>query len=130
MSGAASPPLTSDNLTNAFTNDIYSDVAVDDGDYFIEYGSEYLIQEYKYTNTNNTDSIIFDWNGRSTEATTVSPILIQIYNNTSALWETLARETRVAADTDFSVRVSVTSNLSNYYDSNNVVVTRSYQQVV
>lgn len=124
------PPLTSTNLINSFTNAIYSDVAGDDGDYFIEYGSEYMIREYKYDWINNTDSPQFTWRGRSTVDTRVSPILIQIFNVNSSTWETLARETRVPADIDFSVTVTQTANVSNYYDSNNVVTFRSYQLVV
>lgn len=125
------PAIVSGNpLINPFLNANYGSVSVNDGDYFIEYGSEYMIREYKYKNLNNTDIVTFTWKGRSTESTQVSPILIQIYNVTSGTWETLARETRVPADTDFTAVVTQSTNLSNYYDSNNTVTFRSYQQVV
>lgn len=124
------PPTNNADLINPFSTTQYSNVSADDGDYFIERGSEYMIQEYKRTWTNNTDKITFTWMGRSTESTLVSPILIQIYNVNSAAWETLAVANTVPADTDFSVTVKQTTNLSNYYDSNNVVTFRSYQQVI
>lgn len=125
------PSISNNNpLINPFTNPMYGTVSTDDGDYFIEYGSEYMIREYKYKNTNNTDSVTFTWKGRSTESTKISPVLIQIYNLSTAAWETLARETRVAADTDFQAQVTQSTNMSNYYDANNVITFRSYQQVI
>lgn len=108
----------------------YQNVSVDDSDYFIQYGSEYMIQEYKRDWTNNTDNPTFTWKGRSTESTLVSPILVQIYNQNSAVWETLATVNKIPADTDFQVTVSQSTNLSNYYDSKNIVTFRIYQQVV
>ena len=101
-----------------------------DTDYYIEYGSEYVISQFKYTHINNTDNILITWEGRSTLASTVSPILLQIYNNNSSTWETLVNETRMAADTDFRMQASQSINLSNYYDSNNVVSGRVYQLVI
>lgn len=122
------PPAANTDL-NLFSTAQYSDVSVDDGDYFIESGAEYLIREYKKDWTNNTDIITFTWKGRSTISSQASPIFIQIYNVTTGLWETLARETRVPADTDFQARVTQSTNLSNYYDASNIVTFRSYQQV-
>jgi hypothetical protein len=55
-------------------------VAIDDGDYFVQYGSEYMVQEYKKKWTNNTDTPSFTWIGRTTYDTRISPLLIQIYN--------------------------------------------------
>jgi hypothetical protein len=89
-----------------------------------------MIREYEYHNTNNTDNITFTWNGRSTESTLISPILFQIFNANSSAWETLAVANKVPADTDFSVTVTKTTNLSNYYAADNGVIFRSYQQVI
>lgn len=88
------------------------------------------MSEFKYKHINNSDNILVTWKGRSTESTTVSPLLLQIYNNNSAAWETFVRETRIAADVDFVMQAKVTANVSNYYDSNNVIVARAYQQVI
>lgn len=124
------PQSGSTDLSNQFNAVNYGNVSTDDGDYFIERGSRYMIREYKAQHPNNTDSITMTWKGRSTLSTLVSPILIQIFNQNSGLWETLANQTLVPADTDFQVAVSQTTNVSNYYDSNNVVTFRSYQLVV
>jgi len=117
-------------LTNAFTTINAGNVSVDDGDYFIEYGSEYVIAEYKYQHKNNTDNIQITWHGRSTLASTVSSILLQIYDNVLGGWVTIASETRVPADKDFEIKATQTTNLSNYYDSANRIVVRIYQLVV
>lgn len=123
-------PTTNVNLANAYTTQNVGNVTVDDGDYFVEFGSEYIIQEYKRKWINNTDNIAFTWAGRSTESTVTSPLLIQIYNVNSATWETLAQENRIAADTDFTLQVSKTTNVGNYYASDNTVTFRAYQQVI
>lgn len=118
------------NIDVSFSSVQVGDVNADDGDYFTEYGSEYMMRQYKYKHVNNTDNIKFVWSGRSTEATNISPILIQIWNVNSTQWETLARETRIAADVDFTATVVQSTNVSNYYDVGNVVTFRSYQQVI
>lgn len=123
-------PFTPTNLIDIDTNKNVMNVAIDDGDYFIQYGSKYMIQEYKMDWTNNTDVPTFTWKGRTTRSTLISPFLIQIYNVTSGQWETLARETRQPADVDFTLRVTQTTNPSNYYDASNIVTFRSYQQVI
>lgn len=118
------------DLINPFNAVSYGNVSVDDGDYFIERGSTTLIREYKAKHQNNTDQITMTWKGRSTLSTLISPILIQIYNISTANWETLANQTLVPADTDFQVIVTQSTNVANYYDTNNVVTFRSYQLVV
>lgn len=123
-------PTISLNDIDTDTNKNYQNLAVDDGDYFIQYGSEYMIQEYKVDWTNNTDIPTFTWKGRSTYDTRISPFLIQIYNVNSATWETLARENRQLPDVDFTLVVKQTTNISNYYDASNIVTFRTYQQVL
>jgi hypothetical protein len=125
------PQPTSTDLVNPFNAVNYSNESVNDGDYFIQTGSQYTIQVYKSVHQNNTDNIAFTWIGRSTLSTLISPILIQIYNQNSTSWQTLATINMLPADTDSNaITVTQTSNLSNYYDSNNTVYFRSYQQVV
>lgn len=61
-------------------------------------------------------------------ASSTKDVCFYIY--TTGAWETLATVNKVPADTDFSVTISQTTNVSNYYDSNNIVTFRSYQQVI
>lgn len=117
-------------MVNRNTATLYSNEAADDGDYSIQYGSEYIVSNYQRTNTDNTGSPSFTWMGRTTYDTRISPLLIQIYNVNSATWETLATINTRLADTDFSVTVTQSTNVSNYYDSLNQITFRSYQQVI
>lgn len=105
-------------------------VGADDGDYFIQRGSEYTLQEFEKDWTNNTDSITFTWKGRTTQSTLTSPIIIQIYNVVSTLWETIGVINKVPADTDVQFTVNQTTNVANYYDSFQTVSFRVYQQVI
>jgi len=119
----------SNSLANVLNNVEYAQLGQDDGDYYIQYGSEYIITEFSYTHLNNTDAIQIVWNGRSTLSTKISPVFLQIYNNNTLGWDTLIRETRFNADVDFNMSYTQTSSLSNYYDSSRKIVVRVYQQV-
>lgn len=68
------------------------------------------------------------WVGKTNIPGSSSTIYLQIYNRTSITWETLASNTTVAANTQFTMTSSIVDNLSNYYDSNNIVACRIYQQ--
>jgi len=128
--GNATPPLTNNPLTTPFTVPNYSNVSADDGDYFIQSGTQYVITQFKNTHQNNTDSITVTWKGRSTEAPFISPLVLQIYNQTTNLWETIATQTILSADIDLILQGSPSSGSANYYDSTNTVTARVYQQVV
>lgn len=123
------PSKSADEL-NPDTSKNYQNVAIDDGDYFIQYGSEYMIQEFKKTWTNSTDNPTFSWNGRTTQDTRTSPLLIQIYNVNSSTWETVRTINTRPADVDFFTTYTQTTNVSNYYSTNNTVTFRIYQQVI
>lgn len=122
--------LTGADLNNDLTPVQVSQVNGDDGDYFIQRGSEYTAMHFQRKGINNTSNINVSWKGRTTISTLISPFYLQIFNQNSLAWETIASQTLVPADTDFVINASQTTNLSNYYDSNNQVTFRSYQQVI
>lgn len=122
-------PATSLRDLDIDTNKNIQNVAIDDGDYFVQYGSEYMIQEYRKTWTNNTDNPSFTWKGRTTYDTRISPLLIQIFNVNSSTWETLANINTLPADVDNQYLVSQTINVANYYSVSFVVTFRIYQKV-
>lgn len=124
------PPSTSADLSAAFTSPQYGDVAVDDGDYWIETGSQYVTAYYKKIWTNSTDSPSFTWRGRSTLSPQMSTVYLQIYNFNSSAWETLDTETSQPADTDFVMTGTQSANVSNYYNTRNIVAFRIYQKVI
>ena len=88
----------------------YGNISTDDGGYFIERGSQNVIQQYKSRSNNNTNSITVTWKGRSTVAPSASPV--------------------VPVDTDFTMTGSPTNAVANYYDSQLNVSVRVYQRVV
>lgn len=111
---STSLPNTVTNETNIDSSKNVQNQAVDDGDYFIQYGSEYVIEEYKYTNTNNTDAVTLTWKGRSTESCVVSPLLIQVYNLSNGVF-TYYFNASQAGPTDAG---AIWSNLPNAFDGN------------
>lgn len=123
-------PSNGNVLLNPFTNQNYADVSVDDGGYQITSGSQYLIKEFKKQWTNNTDNINIRWQGRTTVSPRTSPVYVQIYNISTATWETVVSQTVIGADTDFTVTASQTTTVANYYDTRNIVTIRIYQKVV
>lgn len=76
-----------------------------------------MVETFKFANTNNTATPSFTWKGRTTYDTRISPILIQIYNVASSVWETLAVVNTLPADTDFQISVTKSTNVSDYYQS-------------
>lgn len=124
------PPSTSNDLVNPFNSIQYGNVSTNDGGYQIQTGSQVIIQEYKSLHQNNTDNINFTWWGRSTVAPSVSPFYVQVYNQNTLSWQTVASQTTQPADTDFGITVSITTTPGNYYNTSNQVIFRTYQQVV
>lgn len=122
-------PTTNTDLANRMTSKNYADVAVDDGGYFIQTGSENVIAQFQKTWTNTSDNITITWNGRTTVSPAKSPVLLQIYNVNSATWETIATNTLSPVDTDFTLQATVSNTPSNYYDTNKMITARVYQLV-
>jgi hypothetical protein len=115
------PIYNATEVSNVATdNDVYADLDV------ITTG--YAIHQYKKLNANNTDKIDITWKGKSSVATSSKNVLLQIFNNTSGLWETLDTESTAGVGTKFTLTGSVTTNLSSYYDANNIISLRVYQQ--
>lgn len=121
---------TSADLQSDLTTTQVSNVIGDDGGYFVQYGSEFTALHFQRIATSNSQNINITWKGRSTYDSRVSPIFLQVFNQNSTQWETLDYDNTQSPDTDYILNGSVTSNLSNYYDSNNQVTCRIYQQVI
>lgn len=117
-------------MQNDLTAAQVSNVTTDDGGYFIQRGSEFVALHFQRWSPSVADSINIMWKGRSTESSIVSPIYLQVYNITSAQWETVDYDNTKLGDTDYILWGSPASAVSNYYDSNNQVSCRIYQQVV
>lgn len=116
-------------LTNSLNAVQYGNESADDGDYLISYGSKIVEQVFNRTFPNNTSNINITWKGRSTIALSKAPMYLQIFNQNTFAWETLSSNTVSPADTDLFLTGSQTTNVSNYYNANNTVTFRIYQQV-
>ncbi len=75
-------------------------------------------------NTNNTDAITITWEGQSSTSTVSKPVYLQIWNGTS--WITLKSNNGSSQNTDFTL--SGWKIGSNYYDAENWVYVRVYQE--
>jgi hypothetical protein len=125
---SGSLPGNDTDLSTAYSAQDYTDVASDNA---VRVGITgvvpYLLHQFKDKNTNNTDQITMSWNGQSDLAPSTTAVRLQIYNRNSTTWETLATESSAAANTDFTLSGTVTTNLSNYYDGSFYVSGRVYQ---
>lgn len=136
----AFPVVTYENKASLPTDDTdlatglsaLSTIATDDGSR-VALGagaSGFNIIMVRQQNANNTDRIKCDWNGQSTLAPSASIVRLQIYNRNTPGWENVDSDNTTAADTDFDLTGNISTNLSNYYDGNNEVAWRVYQEIV
>jgi hypothetical protein len=114
------------DLTTAYSAQDYIDVNTDND---VRVGQEatgnYAIHEYKdYAGSQN--SMTITWNGQTNVSCTTSPVLIQIYNRNTTIWDTVITNNTASADTDFDMIIYV-SDLTNYKDVNGVTSCRIYQ---
>src|SRR6185295_16206573 len=122
---------TDANLANLFTSTEYTDVATVDTLYATQSATDqYSIFEFKNKGNAITDNIVVTWIGQSNIAPTISTIYLQIYNRNSATWETVASNSTAGANSDFSLSVTKTTGLSNYYNGSLWVSFRVYQLAV
>ena len=89
---------------------------------------EHAIFLFKDKNDNATDGISVTWNGQTDLAPSSSTVYLQIYNRDSTAWENLDSDSTTGVDTDFDLTGSVSENLDDYYDANNWVACRVYQE--
>lgn len=66
---------------------------------------------------------------RSNLAPTASPVFLQIYNQSTSLWETIASNNSTASDVDFELTDTIT-DLTNYKDVQGIVSCRVYQLAI
>lgn len=76
---------------------------------------EYAVYLCKFGVASNQTTPTFTFTGQSTVNLSDYPVYLQVYNQISGAWETLDSDSATAADTNFTLTGSVTSNRSNYY---------------
>jgi hypothetical protein len=124
---ADSLPANDDDLSTAYSTSDLADVLDDDATRVSQVGGGYIIHQFKWVHTNNTDPITPNIDMQSDTAPSTSTVVLQIYNRNSTTWENLDTDSTTAANTDFTLSETQSSNLSNYYDAQNMVSVRVYQ---
>ena len=124
-------PVNSDDLTTAYNYQQYLDVAADDT-IRVEQCSTggFTLHEFKKQNVNATDFIYITWNGQSGRAPSSSGVHLQVWDFDGAHWEDMTENNEAAANTDFTMSGSVTSDLDHYYGAGNWVYFRVWQEGV
>jgi hypothetical protein len=125
-------PTNYDNLATTFTDTNYNDVLTSN-DVRVSEGANSSgsspIFLFKKKNANNTDTIAISWEGQVSIAASIAPVYLQIFNLNSGLWETIGSNNSAGAGTDFTISGTQSTSLSNYYDANNWVIVRVYQDL-
>lgn len=125
----AALPGADANLETVFTCPEYPKVSADDNIYVQQTASdEYILFLWKNQNDDNKSAIIVTWKGKSDRAPNLSTVFLQIYNRNTPVWENLASNNVAGADVEFILLGSKIANLSHYYDAQNWVSCRVYQQ--
>jgi hypothetical protein len=121
------------NLSTMFSEQDYTDVATDDDTFVnLEGIAQYFQLLFKEPNgnENNTDDFKITWKGKSSLAPSSSAVYLQIYNRTAESWTTLVSNSSANANTEFTLEDTVSTNLSDYYDTNYIISVRVYQDGV
>lgn len=122
-------PTNKDDLAIIYGEEDETDVATDNDVRVGITGLEpiYLAHQFRIVNNTNKDSIRVRVNLQSTRAPSISPVYLQVWNATTASWETIASNNTAAANTDFDLEHTIEANQSDYYDSDFEVAFRVYQ---
>jgi len=120
-------PTTSSDLATSFSSTEYTNVATTDSTFVAQASSNTNVFEFKQRHANNTDNITGTWTGKTDTAGSTKTIYLQIWNNNTSAWETIASNATVAANTSFTLTGTKSSSVGNYYDNLNVVTFRVYQ---
>lgn len=126
----AAMPADDTDLENAFTDGEYTSVEADDADRVAQTATdEFSAFLFKNKHTGQA-AIDVTWNGQSDRAPSDSTVYLQIYNRITPAWETLDSDDATAADTDFDLEGSVAADLEEYFDEDNWIACRIYQEAV
>jgi hypothetical protein len=114
-----------DNLENTYTGTEITNVSTDNDVYTDQTATgEYAIHQFKDTTNENT--VTLNWKGKTTQATTINPVILEIYNRNTTEWENVDSEASVGADTEFILTGEI-ADLTNYKDGNGTISCRVYQ---
>lgn len=121
-------PTGNADLTTLFNATDYSNVATIDN-IFVDLVNSAGIAVVMWNgfSSDKTKSIELTWTGKTSRAASISPVVLQIFNLTSGLWETLTTNTSAPNGSDFTVVGTQAVSMANYYDLAGYCYARIYQ---
>jgi len=125
-------PTNDDDLENSFSIEEVKNVRLDDNIYTLQTADgEYAIFQFKNRHSNNTDPIAVTWKGKSSLAPSSNAIKLQIRDRVTGggQWVDMDTNNTASVDEEFTLEGTITTSLSNYYDANNWVSFRVYQEI-
>lgn len=125
-------PSDDASLALAYTSQEVTDVATDDATRvpLTATSTDFMVHHYKYYySTESADQFTVTWNGQSTLAPSSATVYLQVYNHNTPGWETIDSDNATAANTDFDLSATVSTNLAYYYDAYYIVTCRVYQEI-
>ncbi len=126
-----SVPSGSSDLDYFLDPEGYSDISLDDGNRdVLTTSNSYPIYNFASRNSTSSDAINIIWNGQSSISGADAEFVLQAYRFGSVnSWITLSTNSTSTENIDFDLEGQINSNLSDYYDINNRVYFRLYQNI-
>jgi hypothetical protein len=122
-------PLDDTDLDTPYTESDYEKVEEFDGERVAVTGGGYLLHQFKKKHENDTDPINIALKCRASLAPSAAFVELEIFNRELDEWESLDSDNTAGANEDFDLAGVVSSDLENYYDQNNWVSLRIYQNI-
>jgi len=124
----ATLPVDDTDLTNEFDSQDYTDVETDNNAFVNQGGDlEYMVFLFKDQYDTDTGLLNLYCRLKSTIAPVDSTVYLQIFNRTTEKWVTVTYDDFSSANIKFALEVTISDNLSDYYDAGNWVACRVYQ---
>lgn len=104
--------------------------ALDDDDQYADISDDNGFLIHQFRNLAGSRQVLpLSWIGKSTLAPSISTVYLQIYNVSTDEWETVDSDNTTAANTEFTLSATITSDADNYKDNNLWIVCRVYQEI-
>jgi hypothetical protein len=122
-------PTDDANLATRYTPQDYIKVSEIDGIYVDQTGEyQYMIHEFKDTiQVANTCTVT--WVGKTNLPPSISPIILEIYNRDTELWDQLDSDNSSPSYSNLTLTSEI-NDLTDYKDTNNYICCRVYQLAV
>jgi hypothetical protein len=115
-------------LSTTFDPTNYSNVATEDSVFDTISGDGYLNYLFKAYKSGGGNFLI-NVKAKSTKAPFSNTVYLQVYNRDTTSWENLDSDSSTSANTVFTLSGGKNSSLTDYYDSDNLLSLRVYQEV-